>query len=638
MARKFGQYKLTQQWTYQVPAGTSRDQVEPQHGGRVASVRDDGQVVEVATRAQKAAQAAQMAAQDAAVVGRVAGRATMRAGVRLGGQVVRHGLGQLRQAEAMGNADVDGQVSGLAGQVAHRAATGAARGAGRRVGRAATAPARGVARLAKKALAKRGLKVRVLGVRSTARMARVLGRNARMAGGSMFSSIRDGGQLDVDQASARVMQNVWRQSTGAVGRAGVRAVRPVTRFAARHTARLGKWATRRLLAATLRVAVVGVKALLAAVGSTSGVLPVVIGVIGVVAALCSILPSFITGVGSANNQPKVLTGSCGGTVSFEVPEDAKAWVSEAEETSGIPAAYFAFIAQRETDFNYLLFTDDHNGGTWGLFQLNYEEWSKVFPGEVGTQEEWSAGGAPPPGVTDPLVHAHYGGIYFKNRLETVKKLKEQNPSAEFATLTDLEALTVAHNAGEGTLKKYGTPAWEEDRYRIVRSYLTEMRQVYHPEPCNSAAVPGASGLAGVDDYEAWWSSNGGPKRGHDNFGFAWAQCTSYAGFAVRTYHGGRFKNFNNWWRGAHFGNANLWADAARQVGIRVDQTPAVGAVAQRLSGDWGHVAFVVAVHEDGSFTINEYNHVTTRGFSSRVARIGSDSHNFDNFIHFEDPQ
>ncbi|MDO5082540.1 MAG: CHAP domain-containing protein [Arachnia propionica] len=465
----------------------------------------------------------------------------------------------------------------------------------------------------------------------------MLGRNARMAGGAMSSSLREGGQLDVDQASVRAMQTVWRQSTGAVARAGVRRVaRPVARLGARQAARLGTWAARRVVVATVQATVVGVKALLAAVGATSSVLPVVIGVIAVVAALCSILPSFITGVGSANNQPKNLTGHCGGTVSFEIPEEAKTWVSEAEKTSGIPAAYFAFIAQRETDFNYLLFADDYNGGTWGLFQLNHEEWSKVFPGALVTQEEWSAGSVPPPGVTDPLLHAHYGGVYFKNRLETVRKLKEQNPSAEFAKLTDLEALTVAHNAGEGTLRKYGTPAWQEHRYRIVRSYLDEMRQVYHPEPCDGpgSAAPGASGLAGVDDYESWWVSNGSHERGYDDYGFAWAQCTSYAGFAVRTYHG--HKDFNNWWHGAHFGDAKLWADAARQVGIRVDQTPAVGAVAQRLSGDWGHVAFVVAVHEDGSFTINEYNHVTSRRFSSRVARVGSGSHNFDNFIHFED--
>ena len=142
-----------------------------------------------------------------------------------------------------------------------------------------------------------------------------------------------------------------------------------------------------------------------------------------------------------------------------------------------------------------------------------------------------------------------------------------------------------------------------------------------------------NGLAGIDGYRSLWQSKGSLTSGYDPQGFAWAQCTSYSAFAVRKYTS--YANFSNSWKGLHFGNAAEWHIAAKQAGIRVDKTPAVGAVAQRLNGTWGHVAFVVAVNEDGTFVINEYDHVVRRGFSTRTARIGEGSHDFAQFLHFE---
>ncbi len=65
----------------------------------------------------------------------------------------------------------------------------------------------------------------------------------------------------------------------------------------------------------------------------------------------------------------------------------------------------------------------------------------------------------------------------------------------------------------------------------------------------------------------------------------------------------------------------------------MDKRPAVGAIAQRTTGKWGHVAFITRVHADGSFDINEYNHGPTHQFGTRThVRIPAD---FNNILHFE---
>lgn len=148
-----------------------------------------------------------------------------------------------------------------------------------------------------------------------------------------------------------------------------------------------------------------------------------------------------------------------------VPPEAVPWVKNAASHSEyqIPAAFFAYIMDRETDFRPGLFANDRNGGTWGLFQINAHEWRTITKG----------GSFDSPNIKDPMVHTEYGAKYFDNRLETVRKMRAKNPTKPYATeLTDLEALMIAHNAGEGNLKKYpNLPS-------ITRGYLEEFRQKF----------------------------------------------------------------------------------------------------------------------------------------------------------------
>ncbi|MDO4902416.1 MAG: CHAP domain-containing protein [bacterium] len=114
------------------------------------------------------------------------------------------------------------------------------------------------------------------------------------------------------------------------------------------------------------------------------------------------------------------------------------------------------------------------------------------------------------------------------------------------------------------------------------------------------------------------ASNYNAKAGN---AYAWGNCTWYV-YNLRP-------DIGSFW-----GNASSWAYSARAAGYKVDSTPAVGSIAQwnpyagGMSG-WGHVAYVEAVHADGTITVSEMN---TRGLGVTSRRTIPASQ-VSNFIH-----
>jgi surface antigen len=121
----------------------------------------------------------------------------------------------------------------------------------------------------------------------------------------------------------------------------------------------------------------------------------------------------------------------------------------------------------------------------------------------------------------------------------------------------------------------------------------------------------------------------------DPWGFTTRQCTSYVAWRLHRAGDSTFENDMASLSGqsVEFGNASHWAAAARRLGDRVSRTPAVGAVAQwdsfesstydgwRMTASaYGHVAYVVAVHQDGSVTVDQYDVQRARGFSTERIR------------------
>jgi hypothetical protein len=109
-------------------------------------------------------------------------------------------------------------------------------------------------------------------------------------------------------------------------------------------------------------------------------------------------------------------------------------------------------------------------------------------------------------------------------------------------------------------------------------------------------------------------------------GYAYRNCTDYVawrlagdGIASSQYRG--------------LGHAKTWADRAQSRGLSVDGRPAAGAVAVRPTGAYGHVAYVLAVYEDDTIRVAQYNKHGEGSFSEATgtpAGLG-----FSRFIHFE---
>lgn len=119
----------------------------------------------------------------------------------------------------------------------------------------------------------------------------------------------------------------------------------------------------------------------------------------------------------------------------------------------------------------------------------------------------------------------------------------------------------------------------------------------------------------------------------DRWGFYKVNCTSFAAWTIESRL--NYKGFSNRMRGGHFGNAINWAKNARKVGFTVSSTPKVGAIAVRESGTYGHVAFVTKVNSNGSFEVDEYNHISRYKYSHRTATKGLSSHQFNQFIYIK---
>jgi surface antigen len=119
----------------------------------------------------------------------------------------------------------------------------------------------------------------------------------------------------------------------------------------------------------------------------------------------------------------------------------------------------------------------------------------------------------------------------------------------------------------------------------------------------------------------------GQTSGVDPWGFYKGQCTSFVAWRLNDRNN---IAFDNYYRGVHWGNAYNWDNAARSAGITVNNTPTVGAVAQTDDGS-GHVAWVAAVHSDGTVTVEEYNYNNPGAYGYR--RVSS-----SRFVYLHFPQ
>jgi surface antigen len=125
----------------------------------------------------------------------------------------------------------------------------------------------------------------------------------------------------------------------------------------------------------------------------------------------------------------------------------------------------------------------------------------------------------------------------------------------------------------------------------------------------------------------WTDANG---NGISPYGYYYRNCTNYVAWKLQSLGVPDSKT-----RG--LGNGGQWATNANgRGGVTVNTTPAYGAAAVNTSGTWGHVAFVEAVHGDGTITVSEYNWYSNGVYDgSYHNRTGTPAAlGFSQFVHF----
>lgn len=176
----------------------------------------------------------------------------------------------------------------------------------------------------------------------------------------------------------------------------------------------------------------------------------------VVAPLLAVLAVFGAGATSCPG---------GGTLApdAEVPDRARPWIATAHRACpALPEPWLAAVMAQESGFDPDAYAGDANGGTWGLFQLNATVWRQAYGGP------WSSdrNGNGIADVRDPDIHARVAGTYLCRRLDGVRAIRAQPQGRSGRELTELQALVVAHNAGESRLASY--PSIPEITARFLR--------------------------------------------------------------------------------------------------------------------------------------------------------------------------
>ena len=161
-------------------------------------------------------------------------------------------------------------------------------------------------------------------------------------------------------------------------------------------------------------------------------------------------------------------------------------------------------------------------------------------------------------------------------------------------------------------------------------------QEAHPELYRGSSYTGdntypwqADCPARQDDYITYWEDAWGV---HKIGGYV-CECVSYAGW----------KAYEAFGIAPAWGNAYSWDDRARELGYRVDKTPAADTIGQVDGYPYGHVFWVESVNADGSINVTEYNNAYATylysgnshygDFGSRKISAGEIWQY--NFIHFE---
>jgi len=194
-----------------------------------------------------------------------------------------------------------------------------------------------------------------------------------------------------------------------------------------------------------------------------------------------------------------------------------------------------------------------------------------------------------------------------NTLDEIEKLKKQLDEQRQEVTRIIEEKktqrgTLADKKSEANSKLSSLNMSKEEFDKKVQKQSQEITALRAQQLAANQSSLGGSAVAGDPNhggYPTMWA-NAPQDSLVDSWGMYNRECVSYAAWKV--FQSGRNMPY---WGGS--GNANQWPGNARAAGIKVSNTPKVGAVAISSAGYYGHAMYVEAV-SGGQIYVSQYNY------------------------------
>ena len=322
-------------------------------------------------------------------------------------------------------------------------------------------------------------------------------------------------------------------------------------------------------------------------------------------------------------------------VGGKIPNDWEQYVVWASKVSGVPTSWIAAQIEAESGWDPTL--GANSAGASGLTQFIPSTWAT-----------YGHGGSP----NDPQAAIRAMGEYLRDLRAQLKPVIDAHPD-----VPAVELIMAGYNAGPGAVQNYdGVPPYSETQTYLsrIRGLASIYSKTYGSEvggksdgSVETGEVPYTDDTANVTGNQAGGNNcspqnySGGKVSGTDDYpwasqveapnpitGMYYVNCTDFALWRLNQQVGAtdpnspKFTNSN--FASVPLGNGGEWATAWRARGWPADNTPEVGAMAHFAPGavgasqQYGHIAVVQAVNDDGTVTIEEYNGATPYKYSTRT--------------------
>lgn len=322
-------------------------------------------------------------------------------------------------------------------------------------------------------------------------------------------------------------------------------------------------------------------------------------------------------------------------VGGKIPNDWEQYVVWASKVSGVPTSWIAAQIEAESGWDPTL--GANSAGASGLTQFIPSTWAT-----------YGHGGSP----NDPQAAIRAMGEYLRDLRSQLKPVIDAHPD-----VPAVELIMAGYNAGPGAVQNYGgVPPYSETQTYLsrIRGLASIYSKTYGSEvggksdgSVETGEVPYTDDTANVTGNQVGGNNcspqnySGGKVSGTDDYpwanqveapnpvtGMYYVNCTDFALWRLNQQVGATDPNSPKYTNGnfasVPLGNGGEWATAWRAKGWPADNTPEVGAMAHFAPGavgasqQYGHIAVVQAVNDDGTVTIEEYNGATPYKYSTRT--------------------